>query len=220
MAVWPCAVVRTGSRAEEAAAPSLPALRTLPSGLLGGPHVAGEPFEPEGSQLAVCLRGPSWPSRTYKGVSPGGGGGAAGEAAWLKSAEPFKAKMLLTTENVFTFTLREGCFGLLPPEPARFAGNLSCVFPQELRKPSYAEICQRTNREPPSSPLQPPKEQKPNTVSCGKEEKKLAEREPPAPKSNPGPPRDQKRPLGRRPSPPAAGRRPHREQSTPPRSPQ
>ncbi|XP_039726898.1 la-related protein 4B isoform X2 [Pteropus medius] len=90
----------------------------------------------------------------------------------------------------------------------------------ELRKPSYAEICQRTNREPPSSPLQPPKEQKPNTVSCGKEEKKLAEREPPAPKSNPGPPRDQKRPLGRRPSPPAAGRRPHREQSTPPRSPQ
>ncbi|XP_057586456.1 la-related protein 4B isoform X5 [Hippopotamus amphibius kiboko] len=90
----------------------------------------------------------------------------------------------------------------------------------ELRKPSYAEICQRTSREPPSSPLQPQKEQKPNTVSCGKEEKKLAEREPPAPKSSPGPPKDQRRPLGRRPSPPASGRRPHREQSPPPRSPQ
>ncbi|XP_006747913.2 la-related protein 4B [Leptonychotes weddellii] len=90
----------------------------------------------------------------------------------------------------------------------------------ELRKPSYAEICQRTSREPPSSPLQPPKEQKPNAVGCGKEEKKLAEREPPAPKSNPGPPKDQRRPPGRRPSPPATGKRPHREQSTPPKSPQ
>ncbi|KAJ8796635.1 hypothetical protein J1605_017853 [Eschrichtius robustus] len=90
----------------------------------------------------------------------------------------------------------------------------------ELRKPSYAEICQRTNREPPSSPLQPQKEQKPNTVGCGKEEKKLAEREPPAPKSSPGPPKDQRRPPGRRPSPPASGRRLHREQSPPPRSPQ
>uniref|UniRef100_K9ILZ1 Putative c-mpl binding protein n=2 Tax=Desmodus rotundus TaxID=9430 RepID=K9ILZ1_DESRO len=90
----------------------------------------------------------------------------------------------------------------------------------ELRKPSYAEICQRTSREPSSSPLPPPKEQKPNTVGCGKEEKKLTEKEPSAPKSNPGPPRDQRRPLGRRPSPPATGKRPHREQSTPPRSPQ
>ncbi|XP_014711734.3 la-related protein 4B isoform X3 [Equus asinus] len=90
----------------------------------------------------------------------------------------------------------------------------------ELRKPSYAEICQRTSREPPVSPLQPQKEQKPNTVGCGKEEKKLPEREPPTPKSNPGPPKDQRRPPGRRPSPPATGKRPHREQSTPPKSPQ
>ncbi|XP_036887851.1 la-related protein 4B isoform X3 [Sturnira hondurensis] len=90
----------------------------------------------------------------------------------------------------------------------------------ELRKPSYAEICQRTSREPSSSPLPPPKEQKPNTVGCGKEERKLTEKEPSAPKSNPGPPRDQRRPPGRRPSPPATGKRPHREQSTPPRSPQ
>ncbi|XP_055459904.1 la-related protein 4B isoform X4 [Psammomys obesus] len=95
----------------------------------------------------------------------------------------------------------------------------------ELRKPSYAEICQRTSKEPPSSPLQPPKEQKPNTVACGKEEKKLAEpveryREPPALKSTPGVPKDQRRQPGRRPSPPAAGKRLNREQNTPPKSPQ
>ncbi|XP_049998253.1 la-related protein 4B isoform X2 [Alexandromys fortis] len=95
----------------------------------------------------------------------------------------------------------------------------------ELRKPSYAEICQRTSKEPPSSPLQPPKEQKPNTVSCGKEEKKLAEpveryREPPTLKSTPGAPKDQRRQPGRRPSPPAAGKRLNREQNTPPKSPQ
>uniref|UniRef100_A0A2I3TSQ8 La ribonucleoprotein 4B n=2 Tax=Pan TaxID=9596 RepID=A0A2I3TSQ8_PANTR len=95
----------------------------------------------------------------------------------------------------------------------------------ELRKPSYAEICQRTSKEPPSSPLQPQKEQKPNTVGCGKEEKKLAEpaeryREPPALKSTPGAPRDQRRPAGGRPSPLAMGKRLSREQSTPPKSPQ
>ncbi|XP_036264372.1 la-related protein 4B isoform X5 [Pipistrellus kuhlii] len=90
----------------------------------------------------------------------------------------------------------------------------------ELRKPSYAEICQRTSREPSSSPLPPPKEQKPNTVGCGKEEKKLVERELPAPKSNQGLPSDQRRPPGRRPSPPPAGKHSYREQSSPPRSPQ
>lgn len=95
----------------------------------------------------------------------------------------------------------------------------------ELRKPSYAEICQRTSKEPPSSPLQPPKEQKPNPGGCGKEEKKLAEpveryREPPALKSTPGAPKDQRRQPGRRPSPPAVGKRLHREQNTPPKSPQ
>ncbi|XP_071475974.1 la-related protein 4B isoform X3 [Marmota flaviventris] len=95
----------------------------------------------------------------------------------------------------------------------------------ELRKPSYAEICQRTSKEPPSSPLQPQKEQKPNTVGCGKEEKKLTEpmeryREPSAPKSTPGAPKDQRRQPGRRPSPPAVGKRLNREQNTPPKSPQ
>ncbi|KAB0396227.1 hypothetical protein E2I00_014217, partial [Balaenoptera physalus] len=109
------------------------------------------------------------------------------------------------------------CSGLAHP-CSREDGEAGTIV--ELRKPSYAEICQRTNREPPSSPLQPQKEQKPNTVGCGKEEKKLAEREPPAPKSSPGPPKDQRRPPGRRPSPPASGRRLHREQSPPPRSPQ
>ncbi|XP_023557108.1 la-related protein 4B [Octodon degus] len=95
----------------------------------------------------------------------------------------------------------------------------------ELRKPSYAEICQRTSKEPPSSPLQPQKEQKPNTVSCGKEEKKLAEpveryREPPNLKSTPGAPKDQRRQPGRRTSPPAVAKRLNREQNTPPKSPQ
>ncbi|XP_028625710.1 la-related protein 4B isoform X3 [Grammomys surdaster] len=96
----------------------------------------------------------------------------------------------------------------------------------ELRKPSYAEICQRTSKEPASSsPLQPSKEQKPNTVACGKEEKKLAEpveryREPSALKSTPGVPKDQRRQPGRRPSPPAAGKRLNKEQNTPPKSPQ
>ncbi|KAM5235852.1 la-related protein 4B isoform 2-T2 [Ctenodactylus gundi] len=95
----------------------------------------------------------------------------------------------------------------------------------ELRKPSYAEICQRTSKDPPSSPSQPQKEQKPNTVSCGKEEKKLAEpveryREPPALRSTPAAPKDQRRPPGRRPSPPALGKRLSREQNTPPKSPQ
>ncbi|XP_078185521.1 la-related protein 4B isoform X18 [Callithrix jacchus] len=110
---------------------------------------------------------------------------------------------------------------LRTPAPARFliTSNL------ELRKPSYAEICQRTSKEPPSSPLQPQKEQKPNTAGCGKEEKKLADpadryREPPALKSTPGAPRDQRRPAGGRPSPSAMGKRLSREQSTPPKSPQ
>ncbi|XP_029423339.1 la-related protein 4B isoform X2 [Nannospalax galili] len=94
----------------------------------------------------------------------------------------------------------------------------------ELRKPSYAEICQRTSKELPSSPVQPPKEQKPNAVSCGKEEK-LTEpvercREPPAFRSTPGAPKDQRRQPGRRPSPPPLGKRLNREQNTPPKSPQ
>ncbi|XP_038611419.1 la-related protein 4B isoform X1 [Tachyglossus aculeatus] len=94
----------------------------------------------------------------------------------------------------------------------------------ELRKPSYAEICQRTTKDPP--PLPPQKEQKPNTVGCGKDERKPAEptiersREPPPVKSNPGQPKDQRRPSGRRSPPPTTGKRLNKEQSTPPKSPQ
>uniref|UniRef100_A0A8C6YU98 La ribonucleoprotein 4B n=1 Tax=Nothoprocta perdicaria TaxID=30464 RepID=A0A8C6YU98_NOTPE len=99
----------------------------------------------------------------------------------------------------------------------------------ELRKPSYAEICQRTTKDPPT--LQPQKEQKPNTVACGKEERKPTEtieknREPPPPpppppaKSHPGQPKDQRRQSGRRSSPPAVGKRLNKEQNTPPKSPQ
>ncbi|XP_065483897.1 la-related protein 4B isoform X2 [Caloenas nicobarica] len=93
----------------------------------------------------------------------------------------------------------------------------------ELRKPSYAEICQRTTKDPPT--LQPQKEQKPNTVACGKEERKPTEtieknREPPPAKSHPGQPKDQRRQSGRRSSPPAVGKRVNKEQSTPPKSPQ
>ncbi|XP_065522842.1 la-related protein 4B isoform X3 [Lathamus discolor] len=93
----------------------------------------------------------------------------------------------------------------------------------ELRKPSYAEICQRTTKDPPT--LQPQKDQKPNTVACGKEERKPTEtveknREPPPAKSHPGQPKDQRRQSGRRSSPPAVGKRLNKEQSTPPKSPQ
>ncbi|KAL0593940.1 La-related protein 4B [Plecturocebus cupreus] len=112
---------------------------------------------------------------------------------------------------------RLGCEQTLrTPAPARFliTSNL------ELRKPSYAEICQGTSKEPPSSPLQPPKEQKPNPAGCGKEEKKLADPaerywEPLALKSTPGAPGDQRRPVGCGPSPSAMGKRLSREQSTP-----
>ncbi|XP_008584329.1 PREDICTED: la-related protein 4B isoform X2 [Galeopterus variegatus] len=95
----------------------------------------------------------------------------------------------------------------------------------EMRKPSYAEICQRTSKEPPSSPLQPQKEQKPNAAGCGKEERKPTEpmercREAPALRSTPGASKDQRRQPGRRPSPPAIGKRLSREQNTPPKSPQ
>nr|XP_056713255.1 la-related protein 4B isoform X2 [Euleptes europaea] len=92
----------------------------------------------------------------------------------------------------------------------------------ELRKPSYAEICQRTSKDPPP----PPKEQKPNTAACGKDDRKPAEmpersKEAPPAKPSPGQPKDQRGQSGRRsPPPPAAGKRLTKEQSTPPKSPQ
>lgn len=132
----------------------------------------------------------------------------------LKNAS--QCETLVTAENIFYFYLKTTVFSPVPTGTC----YVSCVIPelclfQELRKPSYAEICQRTSRDAPSSPLQPPKEQKPNASGCGKGEKQLTEREPPAPKASPGPARDPRRPAG-----PTVGKRPHREQSTPPRSPQ
>ncbi|XP_029444397.1 la-related protein 4B isoform X2 [Rhinatrema bivittatum] len=94
----------------------------------------------------------------------------------------------------------------------------------ELRKPSYAEICQRTSKDAPT--LQPQKEQKPNTVTCIKEERKSTDtsidksREIPPAKTNPGRPKDQRRPSGRRSPPPAIGKKLNKEHSTPPKSPQ
>ncbi|XP_030055050.1 la-related protein 4B-like [Microcaecilia unicolor] len=94
----------------------------------------------------------------------------------------------------------------------------------ELRKPSYAEICQRTSKD--TSTLQPQKEQKPNTVAYIKEERKPSDssteksRELLPIKANSGRPKDQRRPSGRRSPPPAIGKRLNKEQNTPPKSPQ
>ncbi|XP_053571649.1 la-related protein 4B [Bombina bombina] len=96
----------------------------------------------------------------------------------------------------------------------------------ELRKPSYAEICQRTSKDAPT--LQPSKEQKQNTAVCAKEERKLPDtsteksRDNPPTKSNPGRPKDQRRLSGRRSPPPplAIGKRVNKEPGSPLKSPQ
>lgn len=76
---------------------------------------------------------------------------------------------------------------------------------QEWRKPSYAEICQRISKDPP--PLQSPKEQKPNTVGCGKEEKKTTETLERSKELPPVKSKDQQRPSGwRSPLSPAIGK--------------
>ncbi|XP_015677771.1 la-related protein 4B [Protobothrops mucrosquamatus] len=79
------------------------------------------------------------------------------------------------------------------------------AFVAEWRKPSYAEICQRISKDPP--PLQSPKEQKPNTVGCGKEEKKPTETLERSKELPPVKSKDQQRPSGRRsPLSPAIGK--------------
>uniref|UniRef100_A0A670YTI5 HTH La-type RNA-binding domain-containing protein n=1 Tax=Pseudonaja textilis TaxID=8673 RepID=A0A670YTI5_PSETE len=88
---------------------------------------------------------------------------------------------------------------------------------QEQRKPSYAEICQRISKDPP--PLQSPKEQKPNTVGCGKVEKKPTETLERSKELPPMKSKDQQRSSGRR-SPPAIGKCLTKEQNAPPKSPQ
>ncbi|XP_053322061.1 la-related protein 4B isoform X2 [Spea bombifrons] len=94
----------------------------------------------------------------------------------------------------------------------------------ELRKPSYAEICQRSKE---GLALQPSKEPKQSLNSCGKEERKLADapeksRENVPAKSNPGRPKDQRRQSGRRSPPPplAIGKRVNKEPGSPLKSPQ
>ncbi|XP_056375504.1 la-related protein 4B isoform X2 [Hyla sarda] len=96
----------------------------------------------------------------------------------------------------------------------------------ELRKPSYAEICQRTSKDGPT--LQPSKEQKQNSTACVKEERKVNDtsvekaRDTPPAKSNPGRPKDQRRLSGRRSPPPplAVGKRVNKEPGSPVKSPQ
>ncbi|XP_051872788.1 la-related protein 4B isoform X2 [Pristis pectinata] len=96
----------------------------------------------------------------------------------------------------------------------------------ELRKPSYAEICQRSAKE--SLTLQPQKEQKPNTAVNNKDDKKAPEepvdkeskhKDLPVGKTNPGKPRDQRRQSGRRTPPQGINKRTNKEQHTPPKSP-
>uniref|UniRef100_A0A8D2ZYW6 La ribonucleoprotein 4B n=1 Tax=Scophthalmus maximus TaxID=52904 RepID=A0A8D2ZYW6_SCOMX len=111
----------------------------------------------------------------------------------------------------------------------------------ELRKPSYAEICQRVKDAPTSQQPPPPKEAKPACAApAGSEERKCPDasatageakaRETHAPSSKPGsaaitagrPPREARRPAGRWASPPPhPGKIPSKDSHhTPPKSPQ
>ncbi|PIO28885.1 hypothetical protein AB205_0125860 [Aquarana catesbeiana] len=95
----------------------------------------------------------------------------------------------------------------------------------ELRKPSYAEICQRTSKDGPN--LQPSKEQK-NVAVCVKAEGKVTDpsiektRDTPPAKSSTGRPKDQRRLSGRRSPPPplSIGKRGNKEPGSPLKSPQ
>ncbi|XP_058037068.1 la-related protein 4B isoform X4 [Ahaetulla prasina] len=110
-------------------------------------------------------------------------------------------------------TQRHCCIVTTASKSVQVNGDL---LAQERRKPSYAEICQRISKD--AAPLQSPKEQKPNNVVCGKEERKPTET---LERSRELKSKDQWRPSGRRsPLPPAIGKRPTKEQSTPPKSPQ
>ncbi|KAK1174011.1 la-related protein 4B-like isoform X3 [Acipenser oxyrinchus oxyrinchus] len=103
----------------------------------------------------------------------------------------------------------------------------------ERRKPSYAEICQRTVKDTPT--LQPPKEAKPNNSIIANEDKKAPEttgekvesklRDTLPAKAVPGRPREARKQSGCRPSPPppliqGAGKHPSKDLCTPPKSPQ
>ncbi|RXN00220.1 La-related protein 4B [Acipenser ruthenus] len=101
----------------------------------------------------------------------------------------------------------------------------------ERRKPSYAEICQRTAKDTPT--LQPPKEAKPNNSIIANEDKKAPEttgekiesklRDTLPAKAVPGRPREARKQSGCRPPPPpliqGAGKHPSKDLCTPPKSP-
>lgn len=92
----------------------------------------------------------------------------------------------------------------------------------ELRKPSYAEICQRTTKD--ALALLPQKEQKSNT-SLVNEDRKNAEasadknREPSSAKGTPGRPKEQRRQAGHRSPPLSVGKHSNKEQTVLPKSP-
>ncbi|XP_010881164.2 la-related protein 4B isoform X1 [Esox lucius] len=103
----------------------------------------------------------------------------------------------------------------------------------ELRKPSYAEICQRIKDHAPT--LQAPKETKPPSAAPAGEERKFPETapadraEPKGPRetypgsskpATPGRPREVRRPTGRWPSPPPGRGPSSKDLNTPPKSPQ
>ncbi|KAM9322482.1 la-related protein 4B isoform 2-T2 [Pholidichthys leucotaenia] len=110
----------------------------------------------------------------------------------------------------------------------------------ELRKPSYAEICQRVKEAPTLQPPQTPKEVKPACTATAGEERKCTDTSTPAvevktretyhPSSKPSstaissgrPPKEVRRPAGRWASPPPhPGKNPSKDPHyTPPKSPQ
>ncbi|KAG7487383.1 hypothetical protein MATL_G00022780 [Megalops atlanticus] len=93
--------------------------------------------------------------------------------------------------------------------------------PTELRKPSYAEICQRITKDgPPTQPQREPRTAPapgPATPDAPGERAEPKCREAYPAKAVPGWPREAKRPPGRRPSPPPA--RPNNEPGAHPKSP-
>ncbi|KAM9789656.1 la-related protein 4B [Neosynchiropus ocellatus] len=127
------------------------------------------------------------------------------------------------------------------PSVERVCGTLSTTSKSvqvngaatELRKPSYAEICQRAKEAATSQHLAAPKETKPASAAPTGEERKCSDssimaaeaktRETYSSKSAPParPPRENRRPGGRWVSPPPhPGKTPSREPHTPPKSPQ
>lgn len=129
------------------------------------------------------------------------------------------------------------CVLSLSPNWCRWFTSLWALLCQELRKPSYAEICQRVKDTQSSQPPPPTKEAKPACTAPAGEERKCADASIPAgeaksretylPSSKASlapsgrPARDARRPAGRWASPPPhPGKSSSKEPPTPPKSPQ